>query len=182
MSRPHRRALAAAFVDGDDLSAYGDAQLLPTRVKSGRAASVHNGVAHLVETAAIVTDPSGAVLVAKWHCGSYSVNAVPVPADGVDFATCVHCAEAARWPRGPVVYRCYDAEGDLLYIGSSIDVRQRLRAHKAPGVGGSRWWPEVDRVECEGYDTEAKCRLAEAEAIRREPSRYNRAGIVAASP
>lgn len=170
--------LASRFVSGGataPTTSDTGAQLLPTRIKSGKAASLKRGIAHMVAEAAIATDEHGAVLTARWECGGGSINAVPVVGGDSDFATCANCADAARCPRGPVVYRCMAADDSLLYIGSSIDVRTRLRAHAMPG--GSEWWADVDRVDFEQYPTEATCRIAEAAAIRSEQPLHNREGV-----
>ncbi|HET6628511.1 MAG TPA: GIY-YIG nuclease family protein, partial [Woeseiaceae bacterium] len=150
---------------------------MPTTVKSGRAASLRRGVAHLVYEAAIATDIRGAILAARWECGGGSIEAIPVTADG-DFATCANCVEAARLPRGPVVYRCYADDGEVIYIGSSVNLAQRIRSHRA----GTHWWDEVVRVEHEAHPSEASCRLGEALAIRTELPFYNRDGKPAESP
>lgn len=167
--------LAAQFARGNTEApaSRGDALLMPTTIKSGRAVSLHNGVAHLIHKAAIATDHTGAILAARWACGGGSVNAVPATPDG-DYATCANCAEGARFPRGPVVYRCYAADGDLIYIGSTVYLHQRIRAHRAPS--GSPWWDEVVRIEPESYPTESAARMAEAKAISRERPFYNRNG------
>jgi hypothetical protein len=41
------------------------------------------------------------------------------------------------------VYGCYNAAGDLLYVGFSYDVPARIRTHS----GRQSWMPEVTRVE-----------------------------------
>lgn len=74
--------------------------------------------------------------------------------------------------RGPVwLYRLYDRQGDLLYIGQSSDVDRRLAEHAA----NQPWWAEVDldrttRVECA---TRAEALLAERDAIRSDRPRCN---------
>ena len=91
---------------------------------------------------------------------------------------------AAQRPRlGHCVYRFFDAEDALLYIGSTGNVWYRIGQHAAERP----WWPEVDwartvvecvsEIECPGRP----CRLAEhaemlsyeAELIRKLRSRYN---------
>ena len=184
MSLPNwdRKTLARMFMAGDiDAPASeGDAQLMPTTVRSGHAASLHNGVSHMVAAAALAVDADAAVLVTRWECSGGSVNAVPVT-DPERFASCANCAEAIRYPRGPVVYRCLDDAGEVIYIGSSVNLRQRVRGHRTQ----SGWWDEVADVTAEQFPTESACRLAEAKAIRAERPFYNRngvRGVHAASP
>lgn len=170
-----RRTLARQFMNGqvEAPASVDGARLMPVTVKSGRAASLTRGVAHLVEAAALAVDERGAVLTARWECNGGSVNAAPVSTTE-GYAACANCAEAIRLPRGPVVYRCIDDEGAVIYIGSSIDVRSRVRAHRS----GTPWWDEVVDVQTESFPNEAACRLAEALAIRDEQPFYNRHGVV----
>lgn len=44
------------------------------------------------------------------------------------------------------VYLAYDAVGQLLYVGSTSDVPQRVKEHERQ----SPWWPQVTTVEVEG--------------------------------
>ncbi|MFD5064690.1 GIY-YIG nuclease family protein [Streptomyces sp. NPDC058394] len=36
-------------------------------------------------------------------------------------------------------YRLFNAEGELLYVGSTVDTERRSRAHRY----SKPWWPEV---------------------------------------
>jgi predicted GIY-YIG superfamily endonuclease len=50
------------------------------------------------------------------------------------------------------VYRVYDRDGNLLYIGQTCKRKRRMRLHRQR----SRWWPEdysprVEFQECESY-------------------------------
>lgn len=172
------RRLAHSFVMHEDLTAprsLDGARLMRTRIKSGLAASIRRGVVHYVREAAIATDGTSARLVARWQCGGGSVDAVPM-VPSADRLVCQKCAEAIKWPRGPVVYRCYDAEdGELIYIGSSIDFATRIQAHKS----GTYWWDEVGDIHCEPHPTERAARLAESRAIFTERPFYNRDGVPA---
>lgn len=80
-----------------------------------------------------------------------------------------------RWhsvPTGPVVYRCFDADGRLLYIGSSRNMPARLGSH----ISNTAWWSEVDRLSYELHATLAEARAAEWAAITSETTVYNRRG------
>lgn len=168
-------SLAYKFANGDVEAPItrGGITLMPAKVKSGRAVSIHRGIAHTVKAAAVVTGPEGAALVARWACGGRSVNAAPVPPKS-SHAVCSGCAEASLLPRGPVVYRCYDAEdGELIYIGSTVDLFTRVRAHRS----GTAWWEEVGEVKAESYPTESAARAAESQAIAAETPYYNRRGL-----
>lgn len=74
-------------------------------------------------------------------------------------------------PKG-IVYRHYDAESTLLYIGSVEDgnLRERHVVHSRQ----ARWWRYIDRVEHEPVTTRREAFLAESEAIRIELPVFNR--------
>ena len=67
------------------------------------------------------------------------------------------------------VYRAFNAEGVLLYIGSTIGPAWRMKAHESH----TRWWHVAARFDFEQFDTEAEAREAEIEAIRTEFPRWN---------
>jgi predicted GIY-YIG superfamily endonuclease len=77
----------------------------------------------------------------------------------------------------PVVYRIYDKDGVLLYIGSTVDLCQRIRGHF-----GSRWScsenaalrERFDTVFGEPFPTLAEARAAEKQAIREEGPLLNK--------
>lgn len=71
-----------------------------------------------------------------------------------------------------VVYRLMDAQGRLLYVGSTTAPRNRIRGHQR----SQEWWPEVAIVRLVEYPTRKEANTAEAAAIRAESPRYNLAG------
>lgn len=75
----------------------------------------------------------------------------------------------APWVGRPVVYRCYAADGSLLYIGSSRQVEKRMDAH----YRSSFWRPAVARVRIQLAPDVFTARQIEAEAIRAENPRFN---------
>lgn len=146
-----------------------------TIVTVGIAASRRTGVAHHVADAAEVTEGGVTSLVASWLCGGSSVDATAMPNEAVE---CVGCQIAAAVPQGPVVYYAWDSDGELLYVGSTIQASTRIRAHARPG--GAEWWPEVARLTFDEYDTEVEVRRAESIAIRERPGVYNKMGVPSA--
>ncbi len=70
---------------------------------------------------------------------------------------------------GPCVYRLFSAEGDLLYIGCSINLFNRLLAH----AGGDRWQVQIARWEYQVYPDHESALHAEKLAILTERPRYN---------
>lgn len=83
------------------------------------------------------------------------------------------------------LYRCYDVDGRLLYIGCTMDTRKRERAHRAGyGRHGASPWLAVcmDRfeVDADRHLGRIAGRAAEAAAIKAEQPLFNyqrRAGI-----
>lgn len=69
----------------------------------------------------------------------------------------------------PYVYRIWNAEGDLLYIGSTIYLGLRMKNH----AHHARWWLQAKRFTFEAFATEAEAREAERVAIRTEFPRWN---------
>jgi hypothetical protein len=69
------------------------------------------------------------------------------------------------------MYRLYNAEGDLLYIGISYSTLSRICQHH----DDKTWWPAVTRVEIENFTltSRATMRTIEREAIIRERPLYN---------
>jgi len=68
------------------------------------------------------------------------------------------------------VYRMFDAEGRLLYVGMTQDAGARFGDHAA-----KRWFPLVANIALEWFPTKASARLAEVRAIGTERPRYNKA-------
>lgn len=68
-----------------------------------------------------------------------------------------------------VLYRFYDREGNLLYVGITNDLAKRMRAHR----GHSRWWPQATRRAMTWYGTRGAAECAEGLAILSEKPRHN---------
>lgn len=70
--------------------------------------------------------------------------------------------------RPHVVYRCYDAEERLLYVGCTHDIAMRLRYHRRD----TAWFGEVESVTSESHPNRVAALEAERQAIVTEkPSR-----------
>ena len=67
------------------------------------------------------------------------------------------------------VYRCYDELGDLLYVGLTRNTLGRFskHAHQKP------WWPEVEHIELEWFETRDEAFAAEKRAIAAEDPAFN---------
>lgn len=69
------------------------------------------------------------------------------------------------------VYRHYDAEGLLLYVGISIDPDTRQKQHR----DGANWWRFSSTCDVDWYLTESDAAAAERKAIVHEAPIFNRA-------
>jgi len=71
-------------------------------------------------------------------------------------------------PQTTVLYRFYDHERELLYVGISKTAIIRWSQH-----GSKPWWREVVSTRVEHFFSRSEARAAELEAIRTERPRYN---------
>ncbi|PZF83239.1 hypothetical protein [Jiangella anatolica] len=78
--------------------------------------------------------------------------------------------------RASYVYRLYDRDGALLYVGRTYQDSwsQRKATHRAT----KRWWPDVDeeRTRLEPFETRLASEEAELKAIAEEDPLHNKAG------
>ncbi|MFC9700900.1 type II toxin-antitoxin system prevent-host-death family antitoxin [Streptomyces sp. NPDC056943] len=75
--------------------------------------------------------------------------------------------------RDTALYRLYDVEDRLLYVGITGDPKVRFTQHRKE----KPWWAEVALREVEWFSTRSDAERAEQRAIRREVPRYNDAGV-----
>src|ERR1051325_1688955 len=68
------------------------------------------------------------------------------------------------------LYRHFDADGKLLYIGISDDPERRLRKHK----GSSSWAPKIVRMTVEWLNSRTEALAAEKAAILLEMPEFNK--------
>lgn len=73
------------------------------------------------------------------------------------------------------VYRWYDEDGVLLYVGVTVDLASRAEKHRA-----SIFWPFATTMRAETYSSVAEARSAEGHAVRSENPVFNRALVPAA--
>lgn len=66
------------------------------------------------------------------------------------------------------IYRMFDGNGQLLYIGRTADAGRRFGEHAS-----KRWFPLVDTIKLQWFPTESDAAHAERLAIRTERPRYN---------
>lgn len=80
----------------------------------------------------------------------------------------------AKVPKKPkdrphALYRIYDNGGQLLYVGITMALQQRLGAHRQ----GRSWWHEVAIIEVEYLPSRQAALEAERDAIVREKPAHN---------
>ena len=114
-----------------------------------------------VARASIVEAPEGFTLD-EWINRCAAANCIdwppPEPKD-----------EMVRRPPGHQLYRHYDADGALLYIGASQSTLQRLSGHRA----SSHWFWRIALVKIEHYATREQAAQAETAAIAAEQPLFN---------
>ena len=67
------------------------------------------------------------------------------------------------------LYRHFDADGDLLYVGVSLSAVYRLSQHKQ----ASGWYSDISRVDIENFTSRTAALIAETAAIQGEDPKYN---------
>lgn len=67
------------------------------------------------------------------------------------------------------VYRCFAADGTLLYVGVADDVGKRWKEH----AGDKPWWPLVVRQTVDWHDSRDEALRIERDAIRAERPVHN---------
>lgn len=67
------------------------------------------------------------------------------------------------------MYRHFDADGRVLYIGTARQPDTRTSRHRV----ASPWWSRVSRIEWERHASHQEARRAEIAAIEREQPIYN---------
>lgn len=72
-----------------------------------------------------------------------------------------------------VVYRVYDAEGRLLYVGCTKDPVTRLRSHFGQARTPTPWWRLSANYSIEAFNSHKAALAAEARAIVAEHPMFN---------
>ncbi|MFE3933264.1 GntR family transcriptional regulator [Streptomyces goshikiensis] len=67
------------------------------------------------------------------------------------------------------VYRLYDADECLLYVGITMNLDQRFADHRRQKF----WWHLVERQDVRWYDSRPEAEVVETEAIRTENPLYD---------
>lgn len=75
-------------------------------------------------------------------------------------------------PTPTTLYRAFDVDGALLYVGMSTNALGRVYQHQLD----KPWWSEVVRIELAHYVTREAAAEAEGRAIAEDGPKYNVAG------
>lgn len=79
-------------------------------------------------------------------------------------------ANAERLEASPhYVYRAFDSYGHLLYVGCTVNVKQRMSAHGSQ----SKWFRFAETIAVNDYPSRSEARKVEAHAIATEGSYFN---------
>lgn len=96
-----------------------------------------------------------------------------IPLKGAS-VTIAHSRSFSPIPAGHhTLYRFFSEDGDLLYVGISLHMINRLASHRS----GKRWWATVRNITLDHHPNYESARLAEKIAIRDEAPRYNLADL-----
>ncbi|MDQ6805677.1 MAG: GIY-YIG nuclease family protein, partial [Actinomycetota bacterium] len=85
------------------------------------------------------------------------LSAAPSRLPDVDFA---------KLPRDPGVYLFRDAHGAALYVGKSVSIRSRARAHFAPAAGDAEWTAHAAIVDYRSTQSELGALVLENRLIK----------------
>lgn len=78
-------------------------------------------------------------------------------------------SKSIDYRRRTALYRLFDAEGRLLYVGIAFDPPDRWRGHARE----KSWWPDVVERRVEWHETRHAAGAAEISAIQTEKPLYN---------
>jgi len=126
---------------------------------------------HLPEAAYAFVRNGRRRLAAATLCGAELTHATDVLEATDGLTLCDECALADYMPY--VVYRFFDADDALLYVGFTSDFADRLRMH-AMSPEQSPWYPAVKRWTLVSFDRPDEALAYEAQTIRAEQPLHNR--------
>ena len=79
---------------------------------------------------------------------------------------CPPAVDFAKLPRDPGVYLFRDARGATLYVGKSVSIRTRARAHFAPAAGDAEWTAHAAIVDYRSTQSELGALVLENRLIK----------------
>lgn len=69
------------------------------------------------------------------------------------------------------LYICYNQQGEMLYVGISLDAGRRLKQH----ARDKDWFCEVSTIDVRHFDTRQMLEYAEKQMIQTNSPKYNKA-------
>lgn len=143
------------------------ARVVAVRTKVPFASTKRGGIVHRHNGVAAIISGATARLGARFLCGDRAHDVMVMASADASGGACERCEDVAA---GPCVYRCFTADGSLVYIGSTSTRLKRLKIHETQ----SGWWPEVADVKTDRFPTIFEARAAERLAIIAEAPAYNK--------
>ena len=67
-----------------------------------------------------------------------------------------------------ILYRVFDGKFRLLYVGITLDFAKRMSAH-----GKRDWWPQVEHITLERFESREELAAAEKRVIETEKPKFN---------
>ncbi len=168
--------MGARRLQSDD--AEGTARTMAACLARARRMRQERGAAGAVDpapsgaAARVAGDPRGAPGDAAGVEGAPAKRASPPAAPPGSITT----AQIAALPDGPGVYRFFDAEGGLLYVGKARNLRRRVSSYfsgRRAGRHGARFLARAQRLEHEPLGSELEALLEEARLIQRGAPKGN---------
>lgn len=71
------------------------------------------------------------------------------------------------------VYRMFDADGRLLYVGMTSNPHARIKVWRSTGRADGHWFPQVESIRWEFFDSKPGAAAAERQAISTEAPLHN---------
>jgi hypothetical protein len=97
-----------------------------------------------------------------WHTSGLEAAFASFPIEGEE-------------PTTTIVYRHFDSEGQLLYVGISLNAVARLADHRQT----SHWFDGIARIDLQRFPSRQAALAAERRAIRKEKPLFNIVGRTA---
>ncbi len=131
----------------------------------GKSKKFHDAVLHRLDYVISGTFEAEEIYAARYACGQQTVVLTTVAEPGTE-RRCRKCFGEKTW----TVYGYWNAAGEALYIGQTVDLHTRRTAHR----NHSSWHREVAWHDAlSAHETEAAARTAERDAIRKYRPLHN---------
>lgn len=95
------------------------------------------------------------------------------PPEGRELCDACALADFLQW----YVYRFFNADNELLYVGFTNNPIERFKQHSRQSSSSQRWWPLQRRYTLTLFGSSVEAFEAEQIAIASEKPLYNRNGV-----